>query len=234
MRLRRDRLAPAGYELRPMIVVLMGVSGSGKTAVGSALAGQLGWEFHDADDLHSQANRNKMRNGIALTDSDRMPWLQRVRALIDQCLERGTDAILACSLLKQSYRDLVIPDSDHVRLIYLKGSRTHRPAARAPPDTLCRLLSSPANSKLWRGLAGASTIDISGTTVQVAEQVRRISNLMAPRLRRPSFRTPDVHHHGMRECLKPPESAAPVAASTPADPSGGTAVQLKTGNGKRH
>jgi gluconokinase len=151
----------------------MGVSGSGKTAVGSALAGLLGWEFHDADDLHSQANRNKMRNGIALTDSDRMPWLQRVRALIDQCLERGTDAILACSLLKQSYRDLVIPDSLHVRLIYLKGSPeliAERLARRTghfmPPSLLASQLETLEEPR------GALTIDISGTTVQVAEQVR--------------------------------------------------------------
>ena len=105
-----------------MIVLLMGVSGAGKTAVGMALASRMGWEFADADDYHPAANVEKMRNGIPLTDADREPWLESLRGLIAAWTAAGKSAVLACSALKQAYRDRLMVD-DSVRVVYLKADR---------------------------------------------------------------------------------------------------------------
>lgn len=104
-----------------MILLLMGVAGAGKTTVGNLLASQLGWEFADADDYHSAANVEKMRHGIPLTDADRAPWLQALRALISNWLSAHKNAVLACSALKQSYRD-ILQISPEVWIVYLRVS----------------------------------------------------------------------------------------------------------------
>jgi gluconokinase len=104
-----------------VIVVLMGVAGAGKTTVGGRLAAQLGWPFYDADDLHPSANVEKMRRGEALTDGDRVPWLARVRSLIGELRREGQSAILACSALKQAYRDYLADGSGDVRFVHLAG-----------------------------------------------------------------------------------------------------------------
>jgi gluconokinase len=103
-----------------MVVVLMGVTGSGKTTIGRLLSRELGWTYYDADDFHSPANILKMRNGTPLTDDDRRPWLEMLSRLIRECLERGEQAVLACSALKESYRKFLLVD-DRVKLVYLKG-----------------------------------------------------------------------------------------------------------------
>jgi len=104
-----------------MVVIVMGVAGSGKTTIGELLARRLGATFHDADDLHSARNREKMRRGIALNDEDRRPWLESVRRLIEQHLASDDDAVVACSALKQSYRDMIVVDPAAVRIVFLKG-----------------------------------------------------------------------------------------------------------------
>jgi gluconokinase len=98
----------------------MGVTGSGKTTVGRLLAEHLGWSYYDADDFHSDANIKKMKNGIALNDADRKPWLEEIRELVRDCLIRNENAVLACSALKESYRELLLLD-ERVKLVYLKG-----------------------------------------------------------------------------------------------------------------
>jgi len=97
---------PAGDDRRqwPRAVILMGVSGSGKTTVGQALAQRLGWAFRDADDYHPHANVEKMRAGIPLNDGDRAPWLARLNALLRHAAARNTPLVLACSALRQTYR----------------------------------------------------------------------------------------------------------------------------------
>lgn len=105
-----------------MILVLMGVSGSGKTTVGIALAERLGWPFVDGDDFHPPANVDKMARGEPLTDADRWPWLQTVRSFIDERIERGESTIIACSALKQAYRTVLRDGAeDAVRFVYLRG-----------------------------------------------------------------------------------------------------------------
>lgn len=104
-----------------MVVVVMGPTGSGKTTIGSLLARRLGWEFVDADAFHSAANKAKMHQGIPLTDADRRPWLEAIHEQILRWLVEKKNVILACSALKQSYRDLLWSGPE-VRLVYLKGS----------------------------------------------------------------------------------------------------------------
>jgi carbohydrate kinase (thermoresistant glucokinase family) len=101
----------------------MGVSGSGKSTVGAALAARLGWEFVDGDALHPPANVAKMHAGQPLDDRDREPWLDAIATQIDTWIERRTPGVITCSALKRRYRDRIIGDCANVRLIYLSGSR---------------------------------------------------------------------------------------------------------------
>lgn len=103
-----------------MIIVVMGVSGSGKSTVGERLARHLGWPFYDGDDFHPAANVEKMSRGIPLTDEDRAGWLASLADLIRRRLAEGGSAVLACSALKQRYRDQLRVDAS-VHFVYLKG-----------------------------------------------------------------------------------------------------------------
>lgn len=103
-----------------MIVLLMGVSGSGKTTIGRALADALGWPFFDGDDFHPQANVAKMAAGQALTDDDRWPWLDRIADEMRAILARSENAVFACSALKEAYRRRLQRAGD-VRIVFLKG-----------------------------------------------------------------------------------------------------------------
>jgi gluconokinase len=105
-----------------MIVVLMGVSGSGKSTIGRVLAEKLGWHFVEGDEFHPPANKAKMHAGIPLTDEDRRPWLESLAKRIDEARDRKEDAVLACSALKHSYQDYLKHDLDIVQYVYLEGS----------------------------------------------------------------------------------------------------------------
>ena len=104
-----------------MIFILMGVSGCGKTTIGQILSEKLGWPLFDADEFHSPASIDKMRNGIALDDADRWPWLDRMNAALREREARGESVLLACSALKQAYRDRLSKGIAELRWIYLKG-----------------------------------------------------------------------------------------------------------------
>ena len=108
---------------KAMIVIVMGVSGSGKTTIGSLLARDLGWPFVDADDLHSPENIQRMAAGRPLSDADRQPWLARLGALIARHLFRREDLVLACSALKEAHRRQLAGSSPEVRFVHLKGDR---------------------------------------------------------------------------------------------------------------
>lgn len=106
-----------------MVLVLMGVSGTGKTTIGKALAASLGWVFVEGDDFHPAANVEKMRAGIPLDDEDRRPWLRALRKRVDEACKRGEDVVLACSALKHDYREyLERHDPECVHYVYLHGS----------------------------------------------------------------------------------------------------------------
>jgi gluconokinase len=104
-----------------VIVVVMGVTGAGKTTIGRLLAQQLGWEFTDADSFHSPANVERIRQGIPLDDADRAPWLKSLRQAMEQWVAEGRNMVLACSALKKSYRHELYLGSE-VKFVYLKGS----------------------------------------------------------------------------------------------------------------
>ncbi len=116
--------AGLAYSLtKPVIVVVMGVSGSGKSTVAALLAGSLGCRFQEGDDLHPRENVEKMRRGTPLTDADRLPWLRKIAEEIEGWRAGGECGVLTCSALRRSYRDIVIGDRHDVVLVYLKGSR---------------------------------------------------------------------------------------------------------------
>ena len=105
-----------------MMILVMGVAGAGKTTVGALLAERLGWRFLDADDFHSDASIAKMRQGLALTDADRTPWLSRLHNVLLEMDCRGEQAVLACSALKESYRRTLLDGLPDYRLVFLKTS----------------------------------------------------------------------------------------------------------------
>jgi gluconokinase len=127
--MRRDRQSRRAWSpaiahtiTKPVIAIVMGVSGSGKTTVAALLAAALGCQFQEGDDLHPAKNVEKMHGGTPLTDADRMPWLHKIAEEIDSWRARGESGVLTCSALKRSYRDIIIGDRPDVTLVYLKGS----------------------------------------------------------------------------------------------------------------
>jgi gluconokinase len=108
--------------MKTRFVIVMGVAGSGKTTVGELLAQRLGWSFYDADTFHPAENIAKMASGTPLNDSDRAPWLAALHALISTSLKEDRPSVLACSALKESYRQQLLEGNEEVQFVYLKGS----------------------------------------------------------------------------------------------------------------
>lgn len=155
------------------IVLLMGVSGSGKTTVGQLLAQQLGWPFRDADTFHPPANIAKMSVGIPLTDADRAPWLAAIRDYLNQCLAAGVSAVITCSALKAAYRQTIITDPQHIRLVYLKGSRellTKRLAARRGHFMKVNMLESQLDD--LEEPSDALTVDVTPPPAAIVATIR--------------------------------------------------------------
>ena len=155
-----------------MILLLMGVSGCGKSTVGEALAQAIGCRFLDADDFHPQANVDKMASGVPLTDEDRWPWLDLVAGELARILAEGEHGILACSALKEAYRERLKRAGD-VRIVYLKGdqatiaarlaSRQHR---YMPPTLL------PSQFAALEEPADALVVDIREPVDKQVERIR--------------------------------------------------------------
>lgn len=133
-----------GNPSMPSVLLVMGVSGAGKSTAGERLAAELGWPFRDADSFHPQSNIDKMSRGIPLTDDDRWPWLGAIAAWIDDHRSARTHGIVSCSALRRRYRDLLLGGRKDVRLVYLKGDydliagRMGRRAGHFMPPALLR------------------------------------------------------------------------------------------------
>ncbi len=157
-----------------MIILVMGVAGSGKSTISKLLADSLGWEFSDADNFHSPENIEKMRHGIALDDADRLPWLQDIQAAIKQWLEENQNVVLACSALKASYRQYFLIGDERIKLVFLKGSFEliqKRLQERLNHFMSEKLLQSQFNALEEPG--DALCADISAPPEVIVENIRR-------------------------------------------------------------
>jgi gluconokinase len=110
-------------ETTPRALIVMGVSGSGKSTIGGRLAARLGWRFEDGDRFHPASNVAKMSAGQPLSDEDRQPWLQAIADEIDRVCRNGERAVIACSALKQTYRDILLHGRRDVRFVFLSGTQ---------------------------------------------------------------------------------------------------------------
>jgi ribose 5-phosphate isomerase A len=182
--------SPRAHRGSPPILVIMGVSGSGKSTVAEKLAARLGWQFEEGDMLHPEINIAKMHAGIPLTDADRQPWLERVAAWIDAQRANKQPGIITCSALKRAYRQFIIGDRPEVRLVYLRGGRNliaehfagrqdhFMPASllRSQIDTLEE--PDPSEDPL--------TIEAAAPPGQIAEEIiRRLGAAVLFKVRRP-------------------------------------------------
>ena len=160
---------------KPVIAVVMGVSGSGKTTVAVQLSAALGCQFQEGDDLHPPENVEKMHAGTPLTDADRLPWLRKIAEEIDGWRARGESGVLTCSALKRSYRDIIIGDRAGVTLIYLKGSHDliHRrmAARRAHFMPVAMLDSQFATLQEPRPDEHPITVDVGGSPIEIVTEI---------------------------------------------------------------
>ena len=164
-----------------MVIVLMGVSGAGKTTVGELLAAALHAEFAEGDAFHPPENIDKMRRGIPLDDADRWPWLEILSAQIDRWLAAGRTVVLACSALKQSYRDVLAKGRPGVRFVHLEGDKTlirlrldrrrghYMPALLL--DSQFAALEPPAD---------AIAVDVTGTPEAITATIMKMLDLTGP------------------------------------------------------
>lgn len=155
-----------------MIILLMGVAGSGKSTVGQRLAHELNWPFLDADDFHPAANRAKMSAGIPLDDADRAPWLETLHAELASRSARGESAVLACSALKGRYRE-VLEREIPLRWVYLQGSPAllrSRLAQRTGHYMRPEMLDSQLAT--LEPPAGALTLDVAASPAELVTRIR--------------------------------------------------------------
>ena len=182
----------AGGAASPIILIVMGVSGSGKTTVAALLAGRLNWKFQEGDSLHPQANVGKMHRGIPLTDADRLPWLDSIAALIDRWIAEDVSGIITCSALKRAYRERIRARHPTVELIYLRGARelvsariTQRMGHYMPASLLASqfaTLEEPGEDE------PVITVDIGGSPDQIVEAILDALQREHPGLGAPSAR----------------------------------------------
>ena len=165
----------------PCALIVMGVSGSGKSTIGEKLAEQLGWKYEDGDSFHPASNVAKMRAGQPLTDEDRWPWLRAIAEDIGRVCEAGQRVVIACSALKRVYRDILVHERNDVRIIYLNGTQqliADRLAARKghfmPPGLLAsqfQTLEPPGASE------NPITVSIDASVDAIVDDIIRLLGL---------------------------------------------------------
>ena len=164
-----------GANMKTRFFILMGVSGCGKTTIGKLLAARLGWDFYDADDFHPPANIAKMAAGTPLNDDDRAPWLAALHDLISSCQSNNRPGVLACSALKESYRQTLLVGNVGVQIVYLKGSFEliqSRMAARTRHYMKSALLQSQFDT--LEEPAETLTVDIALSTNDIVDVIFRV------------------------------------------------------------
>lgn len=157
-----------------MIVIVMGVSGAGKSLIGQALARALGWRFYEGDDYHPEANREKLARGTELGDEDRAPWLRALRREIEGALARGENAVVVSSALKARYRQVLVVDPARVKIVYLKGSKElirKRLEARRGHFMDPKLLDSQFET--LEEPRDAIVVDVTPSPEEIVEEIQR-------------------------------------------------------------
>jgi Cys-tRNA(Pro)/Cys-tRNA(Cys) deacylase len=158
---------------KSQVIIIMGVAGSGKTTIGSLLAQKLGWDFYDADEFHSEANRSKMAHNIPLTDEDRQEWLTALQNLIVLNIQSGNSIVLSCSALKEAYRNVLNRQSGgQVRFVYLRGTYNqikHRLQQRTGHFMSAAMLASQFD--ILEEPLNALTIDIEFTPQEIISTI---------------------------------------------------------------
>ncbi|MGH7803499.1 MAG: gluconokinase [Candidatus Binatia bacterium] len=157
-----------------MVVIVMGVTGAGKTEIGRRLADTLGWRFVEGDDFHSPANRTKLAHGIPLDDADRAPWLAALRAEIERALGADENAVVTSSALKDAYRRKLVVDPERVKLVHLTGPKElleerlrHRRGHFADPRILASQLATLEPPK------DAITVDVTPPPDEIVARIQR-------------------------------------------------------------
>jgi gluconokinase len=152
----------------------MGVAGCGKTTIGAGLAKACGWKFFDADEFHPAANIEKMSQGLPLDDSDREPWLDALNRQLRSCADKGESAVLACSALKQSYRDRLERDIEDLQWVYLRGDfATIRQRLLERPGHYMKAGLLESQFQILEEPANALTMDITGNPATIIKQLRQ-------------------------------------------------------------
>jgi gluconokinase len=173
----------------PCALIVMGVSGSGKTTIGKRLAARMSWRYEDADTFHPASNVAKMSAGKPLTDEDRWPWLKAIAVEIDRVCSAGERAVIGCSALRRIYRDVLVHGRTDIRFIYLKGTQaliadrlSERKGHFMPPGLLTsqfETLEPPSNDE------HAVTVTIDGPVENIVDDILRQLALSAEQGRRP-------------------------------------------------
>ena len=161
-----------------MVILLMGVAGSGKTTVGRALAASLGWSFRDADDFHPPANVAKMSAGLPLDDHDRAPWLAAIGAHIAEKLERGEGAVVTCSALKEKYRAVLVSDPARVKIVHLAGNfQLIEARIRARPGHFMKPEMLHSQFEALEPPRDALTVDVTQSPEAIVAEIRKAFSL---------------------------------------------------------